>query len=82
MTDAVKFETWISTNFLGGGRLDGSRQSRSLQEMMADAVTAPEVTIMSRAVAETGVDEIQARMTLALVYAFQNSDSGTLDRHA
>jgi hypothetical protein len=39
---------------------------------MAEAVMSPEVTILSRAVAQTGIDEIQARMTLALVYAFEN----------
>lgn len=39
---------------------------------MADAVLEPRVTIMSGAVAATGIDELQARMTLALVYAFES----------
>ena len=71
MTDPVKFEEWVAEFFPNGGVLDATAESRALQDMMADAVLAPEVTIISRAVAQTGIDEIQARMTLALVYAFE-----------
>lgn len=53
--------------------MDASPKSRSLQETMVEAVMSPEITILSRAVAETGIDEIHARMAFALVYAFERS---------
>ena len=72
MIDPIQFETWTERHFSQGGLLDASPESRALQKTMAEAVMSPEVTILSRAVAQTGIDEIQARMTLALVYAFEN----------
>jgi hypothetical protein len=42
---------------------------------MANAVTDPQVTILSRAVAETGIDEIPVRMTIALMQAFLQTGS-------
>jgi hypothetical protein len=68
--DPVAFEEWISRRFAGGGALNGGSESIALQRLMANAVTDPQVTILSRAVAETGVDETHARMTIALFQAF------------
>jgi hypothetical protein len=73
--DPVAFEEWISRRFLGGGALNGGTQSIALQKLMANAVTDPQVTILSRAVAETGIDEIPARMTIALMQAFLQTGS-------
>ena len=72
MVDPVLFEIWTERHFSQGGVLDTSPESRILQKTMAEAVMSSEVTILSRAVAQTGIDEIQARATLALVYAFEN----------
>ncbi|PSH04125.1 MAG: hypothetical protein CXZ00_08735 [Acidobacteria bacterium] len=71
--DPVAFEEWISRRFAGDGALNGlngGSESITLQRLMANAVTDPQVTILSRAVAETGVDETHARMTIALMQAF------------
>lgn len=73
MVDPVQFETWMQQHFAGGGEMDSSPKSRGLQETMVEAVMSPEVMILSRAVAETSVDEIHARMAFALVYAFERS---------
>jgi hypothetical protein len=73
--DPVAFEEWISGRFPGGGALNGGVASITLQKLMANAVTDPQVTILSRAVAETGIDEIQARMTIALMHAFMKTES-------
>ncbi len=71
--DPVEFEEWISRRFASGGALNRGSESMALQQLMANAVTDPEVTILSRAVAETGIDETQARMTIALMQTFQRS---------
>ena len=73
--DPVAFEEWISRRFPGGGTLNGGTESIALQKLMANAVTDPQVTILSRAVAEAGIDEIQARMTIALMQAFLKTES-------
>ncbi|MGI4830270.1 MAG: hypothetical protein ACRYFU_19010 [Janthinobacterium lividum] len=72
MIDPIQFERWTERHFSQGGVLDTSPESRILQKTMVEAVMCPEVTILSRAVAQTGIDEIQARATLALVHAFEN----------
>jgi hypothetical protein len=72
MVDSIQFETWTERHFSHGGVLDASPESRALQKTMAESVMSPEVTILSRAVAQTGIDEIQARATLTLVHAFEN----------
>jgi hypothetical protein len=76
--DPIGFETWIRENFTNGAGLNGSGQSLALQNLMAYAVMDPQVTIMSHAVAETGIDEIQARMTIALMHGFQRTRTGSL----
>jgi hypothetical protein len=77
--DPVAFEEWISRRFVGGGVLNGGRESIALQRLMANTVTDPQVTILSRAVAETGIDEMHARMTIALLQGFlQTSDTISL----
>ena len=76
MVDPVSFQQWIEENFPGGGVLDAGSKSLRLQEMIADAVLEPRVTILSEAIATTGVDETQARVTLALVYAFEQRSEG------
>ena len=68
--DPIAFDVWISESFGNSGPLNGSQKSMALQHLMANAVIDPQVTIVSRAVAATGVDEIQARMTIALIQAF------------
>jgi hypothetical protein len=68
--DPVAFEEWISRRFVVGGALDEGSESIALQKLMANAATDPQVTILSRAVAQTGVDETQARMAIALMQAF------------
>jgi hypothetical protein len=68
--DPVAFEEWISRHFAGGGALNEGSESIVLQKLMANAVTDPQVTILSRAAAGTGIDETQARMTIALMQAF------------
>jgi hypothetical protein len=73
--DPVAFEEWISGRFPGSGALKGGVASITLQNLMANAVTDPQVTILSRAVAETGIDEIPARMTIALMQAFLKTES-------
>lgn len=73
--DPVAFEEWISRRLPGGGALNGRVESIALQKLMANAVTDPQVTIMSRAVAETDIDEIQARMTIALMQAFLKTEA-------
>jgi len=72
MTNPAEFEAWVTELLPRGGVLNATPESRRMQNILADAVMSPEVTIMSRAVARTGIDEIQARMTLAVVYAFEN----------
>ena len=63
MVDPIQFETWTERHFSQRGVLDNSPESRSLQKTMVEAVMSPEVTILSRAVAQTGIDEIHARAT-------------------
>jgi hypothetical protein len=72
--DPVTFESWIAKRFPSGGVLDGGTESITLQKLMANAVTDPQVTILSRAVSETGIDEIQARMTLAIMQVFLQTE--------
>jgi hypothetical protein len=68
--DPVPFEEWIGRRFPAGGALNGGSESIALQELMVNAVMDPQVTILSRASAETGVDETHARMAIALLQAF------------
>jgi len=72
--DPVAFETWMSSHFMRGGALNSGGRSLALQSLMASAVMDPTVTILSRAVAETGVDETQARITIALIHGFLHTE--------
>jgi hypothetical protein len=76
--DPIGFEEWIRENFTNGADLNGGSQSLALQRLMANAVMDPQVTILSHAVAETGIDEIQARMTIALMHGFLLTRTGSL----
>lgn len=76
--DPIGFEAWIHENFANGADRDGGRQSLELQNLMVNAVMDSQVTILSHAVAETGVDEIQARMTIALMQGFLRTQSASL----
>lgn len=68
MVDPIEFEKWIESNLAGDAAFHPSSE---LQAALAEAVMMPEVTIVSRAVSLTGVDEIQARMTLAMLFIFK-----------
>jgi hypothetical protein len=74
--DPVAFEEWIGRRFPAGGALNAGRESIASQKMMVNAVMDPQVTILSRAIAETGVDETHARMAIALLQAFLQRSSG------
>lgn len=74
--DPVAFQEWIGGRFPAGGALNAGSESIASQKMMVNAVMDPQVTIMSRAIAETGVDETHARMAIALLQAFLQRPSG------
>ena len=76
--DPIDFEAWIRENFANGADRDGGRQGLELQNLMVNAVMDPQVTILSHAVAETGIDETQARMTIALMHGFLRTRSVSL----
>jgi len=67
MVDPIEFEKWVETNLVGAA---SRHPSEELKEQVAEAVMMPEVTIVSRAISWTGVDEIQARMAVAMLYIF------------
>ncbi len=73
MVDPIAFEAWVQETLVGENGLHPSSQ---LQVELSDAVMRAEITIMSRAISWTGVDETQARMTLAIVHAFERSLGG------
>lgn len=68
MVDPIGFEQWVETNLVGSAARSPSAE---MKEALAEAVMMPEVTIVSRAISLTGVDEIDARMTLAMLYIFK-----------
>jgi hypothetical protein len=68
--DPIAFEVWIGENFIDGGALNGGSASIDLQQLIANAVMDPQVTILSQAVSQTGIDETHARMTIALIQGF------------
>jgi len=68
MVDPVEFEEWVEKNLVGSAARNPSDE---MKEALAEAVMRPEVTIISRAVSMTGVDEVHARMTVALLYVFK-----------
>jgi hypothetical protein len=70
LVDPVTFEEWIGRRFPSGGALNAGSESIASQKMMVNAVMDPQVTVLSRAIAETGVDETHARMAIALLQAF------------
>ncbi len=70
VVDPVAFDTWIRESFLIDTCPTDRRKRLALQHLMTNAVMDPQVTILSHAAAEAGVDEIQARMTIALMSGF------------
>jgi hypothetical protein len=78
--DPVDFEAWIETNFTVSGEMRCESTINALQRLIVDAVVSPQVTILSRAVAQTGVDEIQARMALALICGLRRTQSKSQGR--
>lgn len=75
--DPIAFEIWIGENFIESADTRRGSTDTALRSLIADAVMDPQVTILARAVAETGIDEIQARMTLALMQGFLRTQSAS-----